>query len=703
MIWNKISNKAYLFIGFITILIFFYPVIFTEQTFYFRDIQSIFYPMKSFLSQTLKSGSIPFWCPFYYCGAPFMSDIQSGVFYLPSLIFLVFSFPLSFNFYIILHVFLCVCFVYLFIRDLGLSVSAAIFSAIAYSYGGYVLSSINLLNNLTVITWFPAMLWSYQRALNFKTLSYYILMIFFVCLAILGGEPQLFIFSVFITWCFGLLFDAKDKKEVSSFLKHNLTFFTIITAALLITVIQWGPTFLDYQHSVRLKGFVFDNQASEFSLSWDKLKHLLIPVSFSRSLDNEQAVFFSLQGKMPWLLSIYPGFLVTLLALVGALSRPLKMKIFWLVLFLTGIVFALGNNTPIYSLMNKIFPFFRFPEKFYFLSNIGLVVLAGYGFDRLMVILMKYSDKTKYLLFIVPLILFADLYMSHAGLNPMCQTGLYRFSDPSLKPMREDGERFRTYVDEESFRKHSSGNISINDHHMISQAIKAPNVGIIDKINYVDGRTGMELQYQWIITEMLKRPWPERIRFLQLANAKYIISTAKLDKQPGMKEHVKRINPVLFQIRNNLPRAWLVGEIHALGMWTLKDFNTRSFDARTSALGPEDIETRHKTPYHQEVDDIVYDSHNRIRIEVTAARRGVVVLSESSYPGWRASINGKPANIIRLNYLFQGIEVEPGKQQIIFEYQPPLFRLFLFISSFTILLFITLSWFFRNSMKRIIQ
>jgi uncharacterized membrane protein YfhO len=99
------------------------------------------------------------------------------------------------------------------------------------------------------------------------------------------------------------------------------------------------------------------------------------------------------------------------------------------------------------------------------------------------------------------------------------------------------------------------------------------------------------------------------------------------------------------------------------------------------------------------VDKIEYDNVNRIRIEVTTAQPGVVVLSEASYPGWRVTVNGKQANIIRLNYLFQGVEVDSGRQQIQFEYQPPFFRLYLLISFLTLLI-IMLLWFFRHSLKR---
>jgi hypothetical protein len=701
MIWDKIKNKAYIFVAFITVSIFFYPLFFSGQTLYFRDIHAIFYPMKYFLAQSLKSGSMPFWCPLYYCGAPFMSDIQSGVFYLPSLIFLIFSYPLSFNLYIIFHIFLCFCFIYLFVREIGLSIPAAIFTAIAYSYGGYVLSSINLINNLTVITWLPAMLWSYQRALTRKSLLYYLLTIFFLCLAILGGEPQLFIFSIAVTFFFGLVTISRNNINANAFMKYNLIFVIIMAVALLITIIQWGPTFFDYQHSIRLRGFTF-NEASQFSLSWDRLKHLLLPISFNQSFGSDQAALtrlFPPRGAIPWLLSIYPGFLVAPLALVGVFSKPSRETIFWSVIFFLGIIFALGNNTPFYNLIYKIFPFFRFPEKFYFLANIGLVVLAGYGFDTLMSILTNSGVRTKYILLVIPLVLFADLYIAHANLNLTCGTGLYKFSDSSFKPVMQDKELFRVYVDEESFNSRLSSKFSINERQMISQAMMMPNIGILNNVHYVNGRTGLELQYQWIITEILEKPWPERIRLLQLSNVKYIMSAAKLDTQPNVMENIKRINPFLFQIRNPLPRAWIVGKIHPLGKWTLQDYNKYLFNYYTSALGPEDTEVRHKTSYYQRVDKIEYDNVNRIRIEVTTAQPGVVVLSEASYPGWRVTVNGKPANIIRLNYLFQGVEVDSGRQQIKFEYQPPFFRLYLLISFLTLLI-IMLLWFFRHSLKR---
>lgn len=691
---DHLKKNLYLAVAFITVVLFFHPLLFSQQTLYFRDIQAIFYPMKYFLSEAFKSGSIPFWCPMYFCGAPFMSDIQTGVFYPPSLLLIIFPYPLSFNLYVVFHIFLCFCFVYLWLKGNGLSLPASIFSAIAYAYGGYVLSSINLLNNLTVITWFPAMLWAYQRALSEKSLIGYGLTIFFLCLAILGGEPQLLMFSVAITFCFGLFLNFKKEIHLPLVARHSLIFLTLVLSSLLLTIVQWGPTFFDYQNSVRLNGFNF-NQATEFSLSWDRLKHLLIPVSFSRTFSSvpaDLAIFFPPDGTVPWLLSIYPGLLVAPLALVGFFSRLSRGKIFWMVLFLLGIVLALGSHTPLYTLVHQLFPYFRFPEKFYFLSNIGLVVLAGYGFDRLMSLFTKQGVKTTALLFILPLLLLGDLYLAHVHLNPTCKTGFYQFADPVLRPVLQDRSLFRVYVDEASFYPSLLHNSSVEERQMIAQAFKASNSGILQNLHYVDGKTGMELQYQWVIGEILLRPWPERINLLQWANAKYIVSASNLDAQPGVMEYVTRVKPHLFQIKNHLPRAWLVGEIYPSGRWTLKDYSKRSFDARASAVGPEEIAAFYKKRYYQDVDHIAYDRPHRIRIEMAAVQPGVLVLAESFYPGWRATVNGKPKNIVRLNYLFQGVEVDAGRQSIIFEYRPPFFRLYAVVSLAAIIVLTTIGF-----------
>ena len=681
MIWNKIKKYFYIVIALISSLLFFYPLILSEKTLYFRDIQRIFYPMKYFLSHILKNGFLPFWNPFIFCGAPFMSDIQTGIFYPLSLIFVIFPYPFSFNFYLVLHVFLCFCFMYCFMKEIDVSSPAAIMAAISYTYGGYTLSSINVLNNMPAIVWLPAILWFYHRALARKSIPYYLLTTICFCFAILGGEPQLFMLTAAISYLFGIIISIKNINNMKLFIKYNFVFLTMIIGSLLVTLIQWGPTFLDYQNSVRAGGFAFKD-AVDHSMSLATLKHLVVPLSLNQAFNGSQVLLgkiYPLNGTTPWLLSIYPGFIVVPLALLSFFPRPSKEIIFWMMLFCLGIIFSLGSNTPVYYLFYKLFPFFRYPEKFFFLSCISLVVLSAYGFDRLKKLMTNTALKTIFISLLLPFILFLDLYFVNIHINPTSGVGFYNYYNTSLGPIIADRSLFRVYVDEKSFDSSKPAFYSINYSQGIWQMMLMPNTGIMKNIYYVNGHTGLELKYQWIITEILDKPWTERIRLLRLANVKYIVTKEALDQQAGVKEYVERINSSLFKLKNNLPRAWIVGQIHPLTSWSVNT-NMPNFDPLTSALGPIHMAKRHSSPYYKEADKIIYENSNRISIEVTADQKGALVLSESSYPGWNATVDGKSVNIVPLDYLFQGVEIDPGKHKIVFEYRPPYFTIYLVIS-----------------------
>jgi hypothetical protein len=69
-----------------------------------------------------------------------------------------------------------------------------------------------------------------------------------------------------------------------------------------------------------------------------------------------------------------------------------------------------------------------------------------------------------------------------------------------------------------------------------------------------------------------------------------------------------------------------------------------------------------------------YESqHVWIAAETTAP--ALLVLNDTSYPGWRATVNGQPADMVTANYLFRGVVVPPGKSVVEFKYQPRSFQI----------------------------
>jgi uncharacterized membrane protein YfhO len=48
--------------------------------------------------------------------------------------------------------------------------------------------------------------------------------------------------------------------------------------------------------------------------------------------------------------------------------------------------------------------------------------------------------------------------------------------------------------------------------------------------------------------------------------------------------------------------------------------------------------------------------------------KGLLVLTDNYYPGWKATIDGKNSEILRADYSFRGLVVTPGKHIIEFTF-----------------------------------
>lgn len=64
---------------------------------------------------------------------------------------------------------------------------------------------------------------------------------------------------------------------------------------------------------------------------------------------------------------------------------------------------------------------------------------------------------------------------------------------------------------------------------------------------------------------------------------------------------------------------------------------------------------------------------NQIDIDLDTKRSAYLVLTDTYFPGWRASIDGEYTEIYRANYLFRALFVEAGKHKISFKYSPESF------------------------------
>ena len=61
---------------------------------------------------------------------------------------------------------------------------------------------------------------------------------------------------------------------------------------------------------------------------------------------------------------------------------------------------------------------------------------------------------------------------------------------------------------------------------------------------------------------------------------------------------------------------------------------------------------------------------NNLTYEVKSNKGGVVVLSEIYYPGWKATIDGQPAELGRVNYILRALNVKAGSHKVVLDFHP---------------------------------
>lgn len=66
---------------------------------------------------------------------------------------------------------------------------------------------------------------------------------------------------------------------------------------------------------------------------------------------------------------------------------------------------------------------------------------------------------------------------------------------------------------------------------------------------------------------------------------------------------------------------------------------------------------------------------DRVSVVSTATRPALLVLSDLDYPGWKATVDGRPAPISRVNYAFRGVRVPTGRHRVEFRYEPASVRI----------------------------
>ena len=85
-----------------------------------------------------------------------------------------------------------------------------------------------------------------------------------------------------------------------------------------------------------------------------------------------------------------------------------------------------------------------------------------------------------------------------------------------------------------------------------------------------------------------------------------------------------------------------------------------------------------------------------MQIETSAPTATVLVVSEIFYPGWTATVDGRPTRLLLTDYLLRGVSLPAGQHTIEMRYTAPAARNGAVLSAFTLCFLVGLALYARR-------
>ncbi|MEO1668522.1 MAG: YfhO family protein [Chloroflexota bacterium] len=687
------------------------------------DFTGGFYPLYSFSAEQVAQGQLPLWNPRQYAGFPVAGNPQAAVFYPGTWlvwalnIFADISIPAAMGFVVVLHVALAAWGMQVLMRRFGATYAGALAAAVIYSMSGWAAMRIYAghFTILTVYAWIPFILAGYHYALEKRTLASLIPATAALGIAMLAGHPQMVLYAgigTAVMWGYHV-YCAEQKAAAAwgAFWRLALigAFGLVLGLALIVPTLE-----LTLQSNRTDTTLFFVNQ---YHLPPQQLLTILLPYLYgnpTRPPSQYWGVDFIQE------VTIYVG-LLPIVALLLVMRMGDRRVVYWLALTVLGVVLALGADGVLFALLVRWLPgfdFFRAPARFLYFTTVGFAGLAALLLTHLQT---ATDDRRKYTLapalqampYMVAGLFIASAFYSgwfasashqevmpvrasqtagvfgYAGLAALGTWGVLRLFvqkerlnaavvlalvlltwdvwrvslpvivtadvtdtpiwDGALASSIAPGERVIAFAPEGDYWRNAVNNASITGHH------------------HIKGYDPLEIQsYVEFIGSGNQNPTHPVLNMLGI---RYIFSGGTERYDPGYTLAGLSHDTVYYENSDPFPRAWVAYE----GMLEPDP------DTALNALADGDVDPRETVILEEPLDcalgeagstaQIAEYTPNEITIEVEGSG-GVLVLSDTYYPGWQAYVGDERVDIRRAYTALRGVCVPAGDHTVIFVYRP---------------------------------
>jgi hypothetical protein len=174
-----------------------------------------------------------------------------------------------------------------------------------------------------------------------------------------------------------------------------------------------------------------------------------------------------------------------------------------------------------------------------------------------------------------------------------------------------------------------------------------------------------------------------------MQNVKYLLTSRSVELPSQQFELIYDKEVHIYRNLQVMPRAYLARGYEVLDdPRALKDrLNDPSFNYRETVLLEEDPQIPLSRFMNGEDDraEIVNYQPQIVDIQTRSISPKILVLVDSYYPGWGATVDGRPTKVLRVNSCVRAVIVPSGNHRVRFAFKSASFRLGLWISSCTLI------------------
>ncbi len=635
------------------VLLAFFPVVTGRRSFFHLDLYYEHLPVWEATQKALLAGTSPFWLDGEYCGHPPLFHQEAPLFYPLTAPLLLTGAPVHrlSDAFSLFHYWLAGIAVFLLVRELTGSAPAGLFGGAAWMLSSRMVQTALWSNAVAVSALVPLVLYGVARIGRGARRSGVLWTAIAGGLALAAARPHVLLAAAPIVAGVGvaLVATAPDRRRAVR---------DVLLAAVLALALgapSVAPT----------AALLPDTSRGQGSLGVGGDPRVL---SRGRSVD---MVFLPTERPGRWPeAAAYPGLVPALFFLAavvlvatraGGASRAILAGC--LAGGALGLAFAFGSRGP-YRLVSgwPLLRSFRVPERFLFSWSLGIALAAGIALG----VALARVRRPAVLASVALAGLAVDLVPHALASAPTADPAVYAVVPDVVAPLSEKLGR-----DASGFPKRFFSLAMPLD---VTRLSDAERVRVLRKADSLKGAAGMRFGLEAVggagpslaRTEELVL-WPNRRSFALGAAGAVVLSSLGADGRAN------ELAPPRIETVEPLPRAFVVpASVVVAPEKAVAAALSPGIDPRRTVV-LEEGEPRSPSPRWSDADasaKLLFRTPTRLVIEARSPDTAYLVLLDSWEAGWRATVDGAAAEVLRADGAFRAVRVGAGTHRVEFAYAP---------------------------------